>query len=334
MSQLEGVAAKKAGVGNSRPVAADFDGGGPAERRDEPSSKRPRYDEPPQSARGPEGYSGDDRGRPRMRDNGYGNGDRGGYGSGYGGRPQMDEKPVLYKIYDGKVSGWKDFGAFVSLEGLKGRFEGGSGSLVLSPVLLPLTLPRACSGMVHIGSIAIGGRVNSPADLLTRGQAVKVKVMSVAGTRIALSMKDVDQKTGADLTPHLRIKTDAELAEEARRMEESRAQSSTFASSSNSTPLYSVDDSKGSSAKRLTSPERWEIKQLIASGVVDASEYPNLDEDFNNAMATAEVEEEVDIEVKDDEAPFLAGQKRQVQEMSPIKVRSRCFLGSSALHPC
>lgn len=41
-----------------------------------------------------------------------------------GGRVRMDEKPVLYKIYNGKVSGMKDFGAFVTLEGVAGRVEG------------------------------------------------------------------------------------------------------------------------------------------------------------------------------------------------------------------
>src|ERR1700733_6357241 len=55
-------------------------------------------------------------------------------------------------------------------------------------------------------------------------------------------------------------------------------------------------DDRIRSAKRLTSPERWEIKQLIASGAVDASEYPNLDEDFASPVARAEVEEELDVE--------------------------------------
>lgn len=41
-----------------------------------------------------------------------------------GGRSHMDEKPVLYKIYSGKVSGMKDFGVFVTLEGVAGRAEG------------------------------------------------------------------------------------------------------------------------------------------------------------------------------------------------------------------
>lgn len=31
---------------------------------------------------------------------------------------------MLYKIYDGKISKTMDFGAFVSLEGVKGRREG------------------------------------------------------------------------------------------------------------------------------------------------------------------------------------------------------------------
>lgn len=39
-------------------------------------------------------------------------------------RAPLDERPVLYKIYNGRVSGMKDFGAFVQLEGVAGRVEG------------------------------------------------------------------------------------------------------------------------------------------------------------------------------------------------------------------
>ena len=220
-------------------------------------------------------------------------------------RNPPDEKPILYKIYEGKVSGMKDFGAFVSLEGLRGRFE----------------------GMVHIGSIAAGSRINHPSDLLSRGQRVRVKVMSVAGNRISLSMKDVDQATGRDLTPHLRIKTEAEMAEERERM----AQRS--ATGSNSAPLGGgkngvtvKDDGPGrNSAKRLTSPERWELKQLIASGAAKASDYPELmEEEFRTPTAQGGLEggddEEVDIEVNEKEAPFLAGQTSASLELSPVKI--------------
>lgn len=40
------------------------------------------------------------------------------------GRPELDDRPVLYKIYPGRVSGLKEFGAFVQLEGIAGRVEG------------------------------------------------------------------------------------------------------------------------------------------------------------------------------------------------------------------
>ena len=86
----------------------------------------------------------------------------------------VDERPVLYKIYTGRASSVKDFGAFVNLEGVGGYTE----------------------GMVHVSNIQVGTQASSAADLLSRNQVVKAKVMSVAGTRIGLPMKDVDQTTG------------------------------------------------------------------------------------------------------------------------------------------
>lgn len=171
--------------------------------------------------------------------------------------------------------------------------------------------------MVHVSAIATG-RVNNPADLLARGQAVKVKVMSVAGNRIGLSIKDVDQYTGQDLTPHMRIKSEAE-------MEEERSWAARGAmTGANAMPLNSRDVVEDkpirSSAKRLTSPERWELRQLIASGALDPSEYPMLDEDFNNPAAHAEVEEELDVEVREDEPAFLAGQTKRTLDLSPVKI--------------
>lgn len=167
--------------------------------------------------------------------------------------------------------------------------------------------------MVHVSNIQTGARANSASDLLTRGQQVKVKVMSVAGSKVGLSMKDVDQASGRDLTPHLRIKSEAE-------MEAERTRAAHASSGANALPLRSQDETPIRSAKRLTSPERWEIKQLIASGAIDASEYPDLDEDLGNPMAHAEVEEELDVEIREDEPPFLAGQTKRTLDLSPVKV--------------
>jgi ATP-dependent RNA helicase DHX8/PRP22 len=167
--------------------------------------------------------------------------------------------------------------------------------------------------MVHVSNIQAGARANSASDLLSRGQPVKVKVISVTGSRIALSMKDVDQATGRDLTPYLRIRSEAELEEE-------RTQAARVSSGSNSVPLRSKDEGPVRSARRLTSPERWEIKQLISSGAVDPSEYPELDEEMHNPSAHVEVEEELDIEIREEEPPFLAGQTKKTLELSPVKI--------------
>lgn len=137
-------------------------------------------------------------------------------------------------------------------------------------------------------------------------------------------MKDVDQATGRDLTPHLRIMSEAEKAQEEANRFATGANGgmlgdSGYGDRGRSSKKTFADDFK-SSAKRLTSPERWEIKQLIASGAVSASEYPNLDADDFATPNDNEADQEVDIEVKEDEAPFLKGQKKRALDISPIKI--------------
>lgn len=209
--------------------------------------------------------------------------------------PELDDSPVLYKVYDGHVTGMKDFGAFVNLHGVKGKVD----------------------GMVHISNLVQGQRVNHPSDLLSRGQDVKVKVTKIESNRIGLSMKDVDQETGMDLAPQARIQSGAN-------MESLGSRNGVLArNDDNLASLASYSGPPRSHKKRMTSPERWEIRQLIASGVAKASDYPDLEEDYNATLrgeGEMELEEEVDIEVRDEEPPFLAGQTKQSLELSPIRV--------------
>jgi ATP-dependent RNA helicase DHX8/PRP22 len=186
--------------------------------------------------------------------------------------------------------------------------------------------------MVHVSNIQQGARANSASDLLSRGQQVKLKVISIAGSRIGLSMKDVDQATGRDLTPHLRIRSEAE-------MEKERQRAALASSGANTVPTHSKDEPLAMrSTKRLTSPERWEINQLISSGVINASEYPDLDEDLVNPVARAEAEEELDVEIREEEPAFLAGQTKRTLDLSPVKIikapdgsLNRAALGGTAL---
>lgn len=99
MSQFEGVAKK------TRARPAENGTGRSPKRQRRSSSRSPRRRSPsPPRARGYDRRE-DDRGRGR-------------------GRSAVDDRPVLYKIYSGRVSGLKDFGAFVQLEGIAGRVEG------------------------------------------------------------------------------------------------------------------------------------------------------------------------------------------------------------------
>lgn len=221
-----------------------------------------------------------DRGRGRSRSRSpYGRNDRP--------RSTIDDAPILYKIYTGRVTNTKPFGAFVTLDGVRGKVE----------------------GMVHIGMLS-AGRVSEVSDVVKRNDVVKVKVMSVTSTRLSLSMKDVDQKTGKDLSPHLRIRTKEEMEQDAARNPDKP--------SSSVVPIIEGDEPRSSKLKRMSSPERFEHQQLIASGVLSASDRPDFDEDFG--VMDMEAEEELDIELCEDEPLFLKGQARHALDLSPIKV--------------
>ena len=212
------------------------------------------------------------------------------------GTPETDSAPIMFKIYNGAITSVKDFGAFVNLHGVKGKVD----------------------GLVHVSALQDGARVNHPSDLVSRGQPVKVKVTRIEGSRISLSMKDVDQISGRDFAPQQRLASGANME----RMSNGKDR---YGSLSSEVPVIegNMNGTAIKQKKRMTSPERWEIKQLIASGAVSALDYPDIDDEYNATLAGAgdfEEEEDVDIEVREEEPPFLAGQTKQSLELSPIRV--------------
>ncbi|KAJ6294969.1 hypothetical protein OIU76_022953 [Salix suchowensis] len=71
----------------------------------------------------------------------------------------------------------------------------------------------------------------------------------------------------------------------------------------------------------MSSPEKWEAKQLIASGVLSVQEYPMYDEEIDGLLYEEDgVEEELEIEMNEDEPAFLQGQTRYSVDMSPVKI--------------
>ena len=84
-------------------------------------------------------------------------------------------EPEAGEIYEGKVVKIMDFGAFVNFFGKK-------------------------DGLVHISQLA-DERVNNVKDIVSEGDIVKVKLVGFDNRgKVKLSMKDVDQETGKEIT--------------------------------------------------------------------------------------------------------------------------------------
>ncbi|ODV92946.1 hypothetical protein CANCADRAFT_43522 [Tortispora caseinolytica NRRL Y-17796] len=78
---------------------------------------------------------------------------------------------------------------------------------------------------------------------------------------------------------------------------------------------------------RMSSPERWEVKQLIASGVLSSADYPDIDNDeaadevdHSPSNSDNEVDGPQDIEINEDIPPFLAGYAKESRDLSPIRI--------------
>lgn len=100
--------------------------------------------------------------------------------------------------------------------------------------------------------------------MVARGQKVKVKVLSIAVTKIRLSMKDVDQDTGEDLNPKTKSRggdDDSMETEEGNMRNPDRP---------SNLPLVTVPNEDDTAIRkrvqRVTSPEKWELKQ-VGSGI-------------------------------------------------------------------
>ncbi|KAJ8772558.1 hypothetical protein K2173_027735 [Erythroxylum novogranatense] len=202
-------------------------------------------------------------------------------------------EPELYMVYKGRVSRVMDSGCFVQLTDFRGK-----------------------EGLVHVSQIA-SRRVGNAMDVVKRDQEVYVKVISMSGQKLSLSMRDVDQNTGRDLLPLKKSSDDDAFRTNPSDSVEGPATRTGFSG----IRIVEEDDSFHSRRplKRTSSPEKWEAKQLIASGVLSLKE---LSDDEGDGMRhhEEEAEEELEIELNEDEPEFLQGQSRYSVDMSPVKI--------------
>ncbi|GLT99458.1 hypothetical protein SLE2022_168960 [Rubroshorea leprosula] len=210
-------------------------------------------------------------------------------------RGRDDREPELFKVYKGRVSRVMDSGCFVLLNDFRGK-----------------------EGLVHVSQIS-NRRIANAKDLVKRDQRVYVKVLSVSARNMSLSMRDVDQNTGKDLLPLKKSSDD-----NAFRINPSWGKVGPVTRTGLSgIQIMEVENDIPSRRplKRMSSPERWEAKQLIASGVLRVGEYPTYDEEGDGVLYQEEgAQEEVEIELNEDEPAFLRGQTRSSVDMSPVRI--------------
>lgn len=222
--------------------------------------------------------------------------ERGGRGerSRSGSVEELAVEPEVAKIYAGKVANIVPFGCFVSLEGLRRRWE----------------------GLVHISQLRREGRVANASDVVSRGQRVLVKVLSVGGQKVSLSMKDVDQETGRDLNP-VAPTAGAKAEEDEKHLRNPDRPTSLLELQGN----YDEDETYSRKrVQRLSSPEKWEIKQMLAASCIDRSELPEFDTETGILPREDDEEEDVEIELVEEEPPFLHGHGRALGDLSPVRI--------------
>ncbi|KAG8376155.1 hypothetical protein BUALT_Bualt09G0033800 [Buddleja alternifolia] len=208
------------------------------------------------------------------------------------------DEPELYKIYKGRISRVMDKGCFVQIHDFRGK-----------------------EGLVHVSQMATR-RIANAKDVVKRDQEVYVKVISVSGNNLSLSMRDVDQNSGRDLLPLKKSEEDGGL----RTNPSSRNDGGGMGSRIGLSGIRITEEDDGGvpsrrPLKKMSSPERWEAKQLIASGVMSLKEYPMFDEEKNGVLYQEEGgDEELEVELNEDEPAFLQGQSRYSIDMSPVKI--------------
>ncbi|XP_031270199.1 probable pre-mRNA-splicing factor ATP-dependent RNA helicase DEAH5 [Pistacia vera] len=202
-----------------------------------------------------------------------------------GNRCRETEDPKLYMVYKGTVSRVMETGCFVELRDLKGK-----------------------EGLVHVSQIS-RRRIGNAKDVLQPYQEVYAKVISVSGGKLSLSMRDINQNTGKDLLPLKKSSVDDKFRANA------------------SGPIARMDLEEDDAVrsrqqlKRMSSLEKWEKKQLIASGVLAENEYTMYDEEGDGLASEEEnAEEELEIELNEDEPAFLNGHSKYSVDISPVKI--------------
>uniref|UniRef100_A0A8C1N2Y8 RNA helicase n=1 Tax=Cyprinus carpio TaxID=7962 RepID=A0A8C1N2Y8_CYPCA len=128
---------------------------------------------------------------------------------------------------------------------------------------------------------------------------------------------DVDQDTGEDLNPNRRRNVGGEGQEESAMWNPDRPTNLNLGHA----PEVEDDTLECKRLTKISDPEKWEIKQMIAANVLSKEEFPDFDEETGILpKVDDEEDEDLEIELVEEEPPFLRGHTKQSMDMSPVKI--------------
>lgn len=201
-----------------------------------------------------------------------------------------------------------------------------------------------------------GAKVRHPSDVCSRGAHVWVKVLTVAGAKISLSMRDVDQRTGEDLAPNdhgpdrTHIIPRDEEAERFREERRRRRLSHAKQESVSGIPKSFVQDDhngrrkeSGRMRRALPENEQWELTQLgkilsqkelrkqigfNRNSVGNPADFDAEDDVDGQVLLMGENDgpmDETEIELNEDEPAFLRISEdntglTRAQPLSPVRI--------------
>ncbi|XP_074597398.1 ATP-dependent RNA helicase pea [Brevipalpus obovatus] len=83
----------------------------------------------------------------------------------------------------------------------------------------------------------------------------------------------------------------------------------------------SASDGRRRIRQRISTPERWEMTQLMRAKVIDRSALPESEEACLLPKPEEEDDQDIEIEIVEDELPFLKGHGRaSVMDLSPVRI--------------
>jgi len=216
-------------------------------------------------------------------------------------RPQPVE---LFRIYRAKISRVMEYGCFITMDTAEGHKE----------------------GLCHLSEVTKETRmVARAADWVKRNQEVFVKLIGIAGSKLNLSMREVDQETGEDLKPRKRKdELDAEENDASNPMRKRKKEDDRALGKLTGIRLEFADNESAKKhlrqKKKLSEYEMWEAQQLHHSGVIENHERLDFDH-VSGLLAESDVEEDFEIELQEREPVFLRGQTTKAGlQLSPVQV--------------